>query len=345
VVLTSTVLPGATRHGLLPILERESGKQAGRDFGVCYSPEFIALGSVIHDFLHPDFALVGEFDRRSGDLLQACYADILNNDPPCRRMSLENAELTKIAINAYVTTKITFANMLGEICERIPGGDIDVVSDALGADSRIGRKYLTGALGYGGPCFPRDNVALSFLARTVGTRAELSETTEQANRGLADKIVRQLRGLIGRGNSIAVLGLAYKPNSHVIEESQGVFLAKALSKAGARVVAYDPLAGAAARDALLYSAVVLDSAAACLAEADVVLITTPDAEFRRLTAADFPVRPHGITVVDFWRILKGQLSGAKHVRYVPIGCSRRDAENTAALVALWGGIATTEAGT
>jgi UDP-N-acetyl-D-mannosaminuronate dehydrogenase len=130
----------------------------------------------------------------------------------------------------------------------------------------------------------------------------------------------------------------------VIEESQGVFLAKALSKAGARVVAYDPLAGAVARDALLYSAVVLDSVAACLSEADAALITTPDPEFRRLTAADFPVRPNGIIVVDFWRILRTQLSGAKHVRYVPIGCSGRDAENTAALVALWEGVASTKEG-
>jgi UDPglucose 6-dehydrogenase len=337
-VLTSTVLPGSTRHGLLPILERESGKVAGRDFGLCYSPEFIALGSVIRDFLHPDFTLVGELDRRSGDLLESCYAAIMVDQPPCRRMSLENAELTKIAVNTYITAKITFANMLADICERIPGGDIDVVSEALGSDARIGRKYLTGALGYGGPCFPRDNVALGFFARALGTKAELAETTDQANRGLADKVVRQLRGVVGRGQSVAVLGLAYKPNSHVIEESQGIFLAQALSKAGARVVAYDPLAGAGARHALRDSAVVLDSVADCLAEADVVLITTPDPLFRKLTAADFPVRPNRTTVVDFWRILSQQLSAAQHVRYLPFGRSTRDAENTAALAALWDGI-------
>ena len=153
VVLTSTVLPGSTRWGLLPHLEAESGKTVGRDFGLCYSPEFIALGSVVRDFLHPDFTLVGEYDRRSGDLLETCYSQILPCDTPCERMSLENAELTKIAVNTYVTMKITYANMLARLCEEIPGGNVDAVTRAAGRDRRIGSKYLTGALGYGGPVF------------------------------------------------------------------------------------------------------------------------------------------------------------------------------------------------
>jgi UDPglucose 6-dehydrogenase len=122
IVLTSTVLPGATRFGLLPVLERESGKKCGPDFGLCYSPEFIALGSVIRDFLSPDFNLIGEFDERSGAFLEACYAQVMLNNAPARRMSIENAELTKIAVNTYVTTKVTFANMLADICEHLPGG-------------------------------------------------------------------------------------------------------------------------------------------------------------------------------------------------------------------------------
>ena len=150
IVLTSTVLPGATRYGLLPILEKESGKKCGPDFGLCYTPEFIALGSIIRDFLNPDLTLLGQFDDKCGEQLEACFKEILENPPPCQRMTLENAELTKIAVNTFVTTKITFANMLAEICETIPGGNIDVISAALGQDKRIGRSYLTGALGYGG---------------------------------------------------------------------------------------------------------------------------------------------------------------------------------------------------
>lgn len=339
VVLTSTVLPGSTRYGLLPILERESRKVCGRDFGLCYSPGFIALGSVIHDFLNPDFTLIGEFDERAGSQLEACYAEIMVNSPPCKRMSIENAELTKIALNTFVTTKITFANMLADLCERIPGGDVDMVSDALGLDRRIGRKYLTGALGYGGPCFPRDNVALSFISRALGTKAELAETTDRVNRSLPEKIVQRLRAMIQRGTTVAVLGLAYKPFSHVTEESQGLYLAKALAKAGARVVAYDPLAGETARAELGDQVVILDSVADCLAQAEVVLIATPDPAFRALTAADFGDKKSLVTVVDFWRILAKELAGQPNIRYIPVGRSVDDAVNAARLAELWSGAA------
>lgn len=231
VVLTSTVLPGSVRYGLRPVLERESGKKCGPDFGLCYSPEFIALGSVIHNFLNPDFTLIGEFDERCGSQLEACYASIMENSPPCKRMTIENAEPTKVALNTFVTTKIAYANMLAELCENIQGGDIDVVTDALGSDTRIGHKYLKGAISYGGPCFPRDNVALGFIARAIGSKADISETTDHHNRSFVEKIVARLHPMIPRGATVSILGLAYKPYSHVIEESAGIYLAKAISKA------------------------------------------------------------------------------------------------------------------
>jgi UDPglucose 6-dehydrogenase len=332
VVLTSTVLPGATRHGLLPILEQRSGKKCGVDFGLCFSPEFIALGSVIRDFLNPDFTLVGEFDDRSGRTLEAAYAAIMPNKPPCQRMSLENAELTKISVNTYVTTKITFANMLADLCERIPGGDVDVVSNALGLDARIGRKYLTGALGYGGPCFPRDNVALSYMARALGTRADLAETTDRMNRSLASTVLERVGLSIEHGATVAVLGLAYKPYSHVIEESQGMYLAKALSKHGARVVAHDPLASAMASQELKDQGLVLNSLEDCLSQASIVVVTTPDPVYLALTANDFRA---GTTVVDCWRGLATNLADQSSVRYIPLGRSVDDAKNSERLAALW----------
>ncbi len=332
VVMTSTVLPGSTRYGLVPVLEAASGKVCGRDFGVCYSPEFIALGSVIRDFLNPDFNLIGEFDEKSGALLEELYSRVMLNKAPARRMSIENAELTKVALNTYVTTKITFANMLADICQRIPGGDIDVVSNALGLDTRIGRKYLTGALGYGGPCFPRDNVALSFFARAVGAEASLAETTDQMNRSLAERVVEQLRADIPATATVAVLGLSYKPASVVVEESQGIYLAKALSKAGLRVLGYDPLANDAARQELQYSGLVFDSLSDCLDQADVVIVANPDPAFKSLVAADF--KP-GARVVDFWRILSDALSDQQTVRYTPYGRSQHADEHAAVLRALW----------
>lgn len=336
VVLTSTVLPGATRYGLLPILEKESGKKAGEDFGVCYSPEFIALGSIIRDFLSPDFTLLGELDAKCGKQVEEIYKRVMLNDAPCKRMSLENAELTKISVNTFVTTKITFANMLADLCEKIPGGDIDVVTDALGTDSRIGRKYLTGAIGYGGPCFPRDNVALSYIAKALDSRTELAETTDSYNRKMSEKIAEKLRSFIKPGETVAVLGLAYKPMSHVVEESPGVYLADTLSKAGARVVAYDPLANKTANAELKGSVVILNSLQECLDQADVVLITTTDEEFKNLKVDNFNTEAKTVTVVDFWRILTKELAETEKIRYIGIGTSSDDAENKKRLEELWG---------
>lgn len=338
VVLTSTVLPGATRFGLMPILERESGKICGRDFGLCYSPTFVALGSVIRDFLSPDFALIGEIDERAGSQLEDCYARIMEDSPPCRRMSIENAELAKIALNTYVTVKITFANMLALLCERIPGGDVDVVTETIGLDRRIGSKYLKGGLGYGGPCFPRDSIALTFLGRALGIQTHLSEATDLMNRGLIARAVDSLRPLMRHGATVAVLGLAYKPLSHVTDESQGILLCKALSEAGVRVVAYDPLAEDAARVELHGHAVVLSSLADCLKQADVIVVATPDPAFGALTADDFIRNSAPVTVVDFWRILQAKLSGKGNIRYVGGGLSEDDGRNGEQLAALWGDV-------
>jgi UDPglucose 6-dehydrogenase len=335
VVLTSTVLPGATRYGLLPILEQRSGKKCGPDFGLCYSPEFIALGSVIRDFLNPDFTLVGEFDERSGRTLAESYAAIMANDPPCRRMSLENAELTKISVNTFVTTKIAFANMIADLCERIPGGDADVVCNALGSDARIGRKYLTGALGYGGPCFPRDNVALSYIARALGASADLAETTDRMNRAVASTVLRRLQLDVKRGSTVAILGLSYKPYSHVIEESQGVALARALADAGARVVGHDPLAGPYAAQELRDHAVILDSVADCLSQADVVVITNPDPAYRELGPNDFKNGRPSVTVVDCWRLLADKLQNTPTLRYLAVGRGVNEQESANRLRELW----------
>jgi UDPglucose 6-dehydrogenase len=319
VVLTSTVVPGSTRQVLLPQLEAASGKLCGRDFGLCYSPEFIALGSVIREFLNPDFTLIGEFDERSGALLERCYREIIENGAPSKRMTLENAELSKLAVNTFVTTKIAYANMLAEFCEKIPGGDVDVVSDALGADARIGRNYLTGGLGFGGPCFPRDNIALSAFGRHIGVSADIAVTTDAANCIPVQRLVEHV-GVAARPEStVAVLGLAYKPQSHVIERSQGLEAALAIAASGIRVVCYDPLARDNARNELKDKALVLENIQACLDQADIVVIANADPEFAHLAPEDFPQRSPPVQVIDCWRLLRAQLEGSARVRYRAIG--------------------------
>ena len=147
-------------------------------------------------------------------------------------MNYVNAELTKLSVNTFVTTKISYANMLAQVCERLPGADADVVTSAIGCDSRIGQKYLKGALGYGGPCFPRDNVAFSALARATGAPALLAEATDQLNRRQVPRLAEIIRARLPKGGTVGVLGLSYKPHTEVTEESQGLELAKYLSSAG-----------------------------------------------------------------------------------------------------------------
>lgn len=335
VVLTSTVLPGATRQLLLPVLEQESGKKCGNDFGLCYSPEFIALGTVIRDFLNPDFYLVGQFDNRSGEALEYVNSRVSLNNAKCKRMSIENAELAKIAINGYVTLKISYANMLSDICERIPSGDIDVVSDALGMDTRIGRKYLTGGFGFGGPCFPRDNVALAFVGEQLGVDCSIPRTNHQFNRTISQRAVEKLKGVLKKGETVAVLGLAYKPLSHVIEESPGVFLCRALADSGYRVVAHDPLANEAARATLGDRALIVDNLSECLAQGDAIIITTTDNVYTSLAVEEVVRDRQDVTVVDFWRSMASKLSNAVNVNYIPIGRCLDERSSNEALSKVW----------
>jgi UDPglucose 6-dehydrogenase len=332
VVLTSTVLPGATRYSLLPILEEYSGKRCGVDFGLCYSPEFIALGSVIHDFLNPDFTLIGEFDQECGDQLERTYAGIMVNGAPARRMTIENAELAKIALNAFVTSKITFANMLADLCERIPGGDVDVVSSALGLDTRIGGKYLKGGLSFGGPCFPRDNAALGFLAEALGGHPELYRTTDTLNRTRVPDLVDRLRPFLAPGEKVAVLGLAYKAQTQVVEAAAGMQLASSLMQLRCRVAVYDPQASGQARQQLGPDAECAATPAACVAGAKVVIVSVADPAYSQLRGSDFEP---GAVVLDGWRLLRKQLEHDPRVRYLAVGLAGDDRHLTERLREVW----------
>lgn len=303
VSLTSTVMPGATGLHVLDALESESGKRVNVDFGLCYSPEFIALGSVIRDMLNPDFILIGQSDERAGTALSNIYHQLCDNQPPIATMSYVNAELTKIAVNTYVTTKISYANMLAQVCENLPGADADVVTGALGLDTRIGKKYLKGALGYGGPCFPRDNIAFATLAQQVGTRALLAEATDQTNRLQIERLANLVRANLPAGGRAGILGLSYKPNTDVVEESQGVMLAQWLSALGIETIVYDPAAMTFAHKILADTVHFAESAADCAHKADVLVITTPWDEFRQLAPGELNHSSRRKTIVDCWRIL------------------------------------------
>jgi UDPglucose 6-dehydrogenase len=322
------VLPGTTGGPVKSKLEEASGKKCGQDFGLCYSPEFIALGSVIRDFLNPDFVLIGESDSRSGEVLQSLYAHICDSKPSVARMDFANAEITKLAVNTYVTTKISFANMLARICERVPGGNVDVVTSALGLDTRIGAKYLKGAVSYGGPCFPRDNHALAALASQVGAPADLAQATDHFNRAqvkwLADLVAQNAQ----RGATVGILGLTYKPQTDVVEEAVGFLLAQELAHRGFLMTAFDPAGMASARRALADSVQLAASAEECIVQSDAVVVATPWKEFLQIAPEKWARVKRERVVIDCWRALKLD-SNFPGVRYIALGLDSVSARSQA----------------
>jgi UDPglucose 6-dehydrogenase len=313
VVLKSTVSPGSCDGYVIPVLEARSGKKCGVDFGFCYNPEFIALGSVIYNIFNPDLTLIGETDSRAGDCLLEMHARLLPKEAPMSRMNVVNAELTKLAVNTYVTVKITFANLMAQICERLPGGDVDAVTTALGKDTRIGSKYIKGGLGYGGPCFPRDNAAMFNLARRLGVPFPLAEATDAANRAIPARIADMVASNAPSKGRIAILGLSYKPDTPVIEESQAILIAQILLKQGFELQAFDPSAIEPARRALGERVQFVESAQACIQNVDVVLIATPWKEFKNLNYGLNAAS--AATVIDCWGLLDGaESNGAKIIR-------------------------------
>lgn len=229
VVVCSTVMPGTCA---------DIAKSLPKGVELIYSPEFIALGTVIHDMKNPDLVLVGF--RPGGEDAAHEVAHILSSISQSEflffGMPWTDAELAKIAVNAYVTMKISFANNLAAICEGYEGTNAARISYAIGHDTRIGEKYLKPGTAFGGPCFPRDSRAYRRAATKAGKTAWLAVETDLEN---VREIVRALDWCPTSG-PVAILGLSYKPGTHITEESAGTRLARALLDRGQPVYTYDP---------------------------------------------------------------------------------------------------------
>ena len=225
-VITSTVLPGDTRLNLISKIRSKNEKISKIKF--CYSPEFIALGSVLNDLKNPDFLLVGEESSNSSDKhVEAMMTIIKNKNIPVKRMSLESAEMAKIAINSYITSKISFANAIGIASDNITNCSSKDVLSAIGSDSRIGNKYLSKGLGFGGPCFPRDNRAIQqVINRNEGLDYHLPISNEKFNKKLPDYYARKVSQycLSKDIDNVLVVGLTYKDGSYLLEESQSYLI-------------------------------------------------------------------------------------------------------------------------
>lgn len=312
IVITSTVLPGDMAR-LARTVEEVSEKRLNIDYGLCYNPDFIALGKVVHDFLHPDMVLIGQSDRKAGDILEEIHRGIAENTPPIYKMSWENAELAKISLNSYCTMKITFANVIGEICENMPGGDADAVLRAIGSDTRIGHRYLKPGLAWAGPCFPRDNSAFSKVARDYGVVNTLSETNDAINHyHRSVRILNYVKKYIRRSDAtkIAVLDLSYKEDTPITEESVSVRLIKGLMGQGVEVIVYDPLAMENARKELPEGVIFADSMLSCIRGQVICFVATPHSEFKTLSPDDIRLNMGKDPVIlDAWNIFPNSMEG------------------------------------
>ena len=303
--VVSTVMPGTCDRLFKPLLERRTRKLCGVDFGLVYNPEFIALGSVIRDFLNPDMILIGASDMRSGNIVKELYISTCENGPDVKMMSLTNAEITKLSLNCFVTMKISFTNDLASICEKIPGADIDLITDALGSDTRIGKKCLKAGLGFGGPCFPRDNTAFQAFAQSVGSEARLGEQVVAINNAVVERLFDIISGQVDKKERVALLGLAYKPGTHIVEESHAIKLAEKLLNAGFVVAVNDPKALASGKDVLGSHIRYHDDPYSCVrgAKAIVLLTNWPIYEGLDWQRIGNQAKNRAL-LVDCWRVLK-----------------------------------------
>jgi UDPglucose 6-dehydrogenase len=218
IVIVSTVMPGDTEGRITQALNESAGKNSGK-ISLCYSPEFIALGSVIKNLQNPDSILIGQPNEKIGLELQDLLLSIVINKPKVLRMRIAEAEIAKIAINSYVTTKISFSNQISEICEKVPGASAENVLSALGADSRIGISYLKQGTSFGGPCFPRDNRAFAKFAENIGINLEIAYATDNINNRQQARLIKIFNKVAPKAKNILIVGMSYKKDTDVYEES------------------------------------------------------------------------------------------------------------------------------
>ncbi|NJD75884.1 MAG: UDP-glucose/GDP-mannose dehydrogenase family protein [Candidatus Methanoperedens sp.] len=277
VVVKSTVVPETTEKVVLPIIEGHSGKHIGK-FGIAMNPEFLREGKAVHDFLHPDKIVVGSIDKRSGDMVASLYSGL---ECEVTRTNLRTAEMIKYVNNAFLATKISFSNEIGNICKKL-GIDTYEVMKAVGRDFRIGPHFLNSGAGFGGSCFPKDVRALIGKARETGYEPQLLNSVLEVNEEQPYRMVSLLKDKLGsiKGKKIAVLGLAFKNDTDDIRESRSIPVIKELLDNEANVSAYDPMANGNMKK--LFNIKYHDSAIDALRGADACLIMTEWDEFKSL---------------------------------------------------------------
>lgn len=328
VVVKSTVVPGTTEGLVCRTIEKTSGKKCGLDFGICMNPEFLKEGSAIRDTLNPDRIIIGEYDRKSGDYLEDFYRQFYDNMlPPVLRTSLINAELIKYANNAFLAMKISFINMIANLCQVLPKSDVEDVARGIGYDKRIGSLFLKAGIGWGGSCFPKDLAALKSFSRSLNLDLPLLDATIIVNEYQPINAVNLVESKMGslKDKVIAVLGLAFKAGTDDIRESIAIKLVEELIKRGAKVKVYDPAAMKNAfkklGDQVYYAKDPLD----CVSNADCAIVATEWEDFKKISAKQFKELMRRPLVFDGRRIYNPK-EYENEVEFLAIGLGKKESE-------------------
>lgn len=321
VVVKSTVVPGTTERTVKPAIEAHSNKCCGVNFGLCMNPEFLREGSALHDTLNPSRIVIGEHDRKSGGTLEALYRDFYGEKtPPVIRTNLATAELIKYANNAFLAAKISFINTMANICQKVPDADVTTIAKAIGLDKRISPLFLRAGLGFGGSCFPKDVKALIAFSKSLGYDPSLLKAVEDVNDAQPLKAIELAKKHLGslKGKRVAVLGLAFKPNTDDVREARAVPIINRLLEEGAKVAAYDPAAAPNAKKIFKNKIKYASSAIECLEGAECCIIVTEWDEFKKLQPEHFIENMKNPTVVDGRRIYDPELF-RRRLTYAAIG--------------------------
>lgn len=308
IVVRSTVVPGTSRNLVGRIITEVSGKILGKDFGLCMQPEFLAEGRSIEDTLKPDRIVIGEFDEKSGEMLQEFYeyfyGDHLKNCP-ILRMNLESAELVKYGNNCLLSTKISYANEFANFAELVPNVDISQVMKGVGLDYRINPRFLGAGAGFGGSCFHKDVNAIKAWSKSKGYTSRLLEAVLAINDDQAIRIVDIAEELAGdlKNKRITLLGLAFKPGTDDMRQAASIRVVNELKKRGVKdIIGYDPKANETAeielRDKIKYA----KSIEQALEDSECALLITEWDEFKGLTPEDFKKHMRTPNLVDGRRL-------------------------------------------
>jgi UDPglucose 6-dehydrogenase len=325
VLIKSTVTPGTARNVVKPIVERESKRVVGRDFGLCTNPEFLREGNAVHDTEFPDRIIVGSDHAKTLKVVTDFYKDLYGQSiPPIVSTTHENAEIIKYANNSFLAMKVSFINTFANIAERMPGGDVKTIATGIGLDDRICPKFLNAGLGWGGSCFPKDLNALLAYSKTLGYDPHLIEATVETNNQQKRRAVEIAKEALGSldGKRVAILGLSFKPQTDDMRDAVSVEVIKALLAEGASVVAYDPASERNARAIFGNSVSYAKDIVSCISDADCCIVATEWPEIAQMRPRTFLKLMHQPVVIDGRRVFEAKDFLQMGVRLFAIGLGR-----------------------